>query len=539
MFFAQQPAGSSSAIPDDVGLEESDSQSDALNINGWLMGPGAQAWLASMMLHLIVLLCLALVLGTIQVVRQVSKAPSFLAANEDTQPEPQILGVIDLSRVPEEPTVLDPESLIDNRPIEITEQHYDSSPEFKVGGGGTEGANAFAHGIGDSFVPNFQSMGPRVMGPEGLGGGGGGGNKPGKGGNGIGFGPRGIGSRQGVPGSTIPSEKAVAGALNWIARHQNKNGSWSLDHRASCDKGGCSGAGDISSDAAATALALLPFLAAGQTHQSRGVYKRNVESGLIWLINNQKPNGDLSAGSSSQMYTHGLATIALCEAYGMSQDSRIGMAAQAAIRFIQTGQNKEGSWRYSHGSDDSDTSVHGWQVMALKSGQMAGLEVSEQTIAGSKNYLKLVSTGGRYREQFGYMPGGGATLPMTSVGLLATQYLGANRDDPVITGGIEYLSKNQPSLDRRNIYYWYYATQVMHNVQGPEWDVWNRNMRSLLIKSQEKNGCETGSWDPAKPSPDAWGRQGGRLMCTSLSCLTLEVYYRYLPLYKLEKKDLE
>ncbi|WP_254510964.1 hypothetical protein [Anatilimnocola floriformis] len=530
MFFASKPA-------DDAVVEESDSPSLTHSLSEWIMGASAQAWLASMMLHLIVLLCMALVLGTIQVVRTVTSAPSFSAVNEDTQPEPTLMA-FESSPIPEEPTILDLETIVDTKPITIEAQHNDSSPNFQYGGGGTAGDNERALSTGNG-IPSFKPFGPRVPGPTGLGGGGGSGDTMGKGGHGKGFGPRGTGDRIGISGATKPTERAVALALNWIARHQNKNGSWSLDHRASCDKGGCSGQGEINSDAAATALALLPFLAAGQTHQGKGVYRRNVEGGLIWLISNQKQNGDLSAGSSSQMYTHGLATIALCEAYGMSQDSRIGLAAQAAIRFIQTGQNREGSWRYSHGSDDSDTSVHGWQVMALKSGQMAGLEVSEQTIAGSKSYLKLVATGGRYREQFGYMPGGGPTLPMTSVGLLATQYLGANRDDPVITGGVEYLSKNQPSLDRRNIYYWYYATQVMHNVQGPEWDVWNRNMRSLLINSQAKNGCEAGSWDPIKPTPDAWGRQGGRLMCTSLSCLTLEVYYRYLPLYKIEKKDLE
>ena len=60
-------------------------------------------------------------------------------------------------------------------------------------------------------------------------------------------------------------------------------------------------------------------------------------------------------------------------------------------------------------------------------------------------------------------------------------------------------------------------------------------MRRVLVESQIKTGCASGSWDPDKPEPDAWGRQGGRLMLTSLSALTLEIYYRYLPLYKLDK----
>jgi hypothetical protein len=124
---------------------------------------------------------------------------------------------------------------------------------------------------------------------------------------------------------------------------------------------------------------------------------------------------------------------------------------------------------------------------------------------------------------------------MTAVGLLTSQYLGARRGDPVVMGGVEYLSKNKPSVNNRNTYYWYYATQAMHNVPGVEWDAWNRQMRRILIETQDKNGCAAGSWDPNKPDPDPWGAQGGRLMVTSLSCLTLEVYYRYLPLYKLDK----
>ncbi|HWC89954.1 MAG TPA: hypothetical protein VG433_09870, partial [Pirellulales bacterium] len=87
-------------------------------------------------------------------------------------------------------------------------------------------------------------------------------------------------------------------------------------------------------------------------------------------------------------------------------------------------------------------------------------------------------------------------------------------------------------------YYWYYATQVMHNLPGPEWDPWNRAMRRTLIETQVKEGCAAGSWDPHKPLPDGHAAEtGGRIMTTSLATLTLEVYYRYLPLYQLDKKD--
>jgi hypothetical protein len=335
-------------------------------------------------------------------------------------------------------------------------------------------------------------------------------------------------------GGTKQSERAVAAALNWLARHQRPDGSWSIDHTSACRGGFCNCPGSAASDSGATALGLLPFLAAGQTHTDKCLYQRNILAGLNWLIKNQAKTGDLSKGGH-QMYAHGLATIALCEAYGMTKDSRVGYAAQAAINFIESGQNAEGSWRYTHGSKDSDTSVHGWQVMALKSGQMAGLQVNPVVLDGSKRFLKLVANG-EYGSQFGYTPGAGGSSAMTAVGLLTSQYLGAKQGDPVIVGGVDYLSKNHPRLEDRDIYYWYYATQVMHNVPGKQWDDWNRQMRRILIQTQEKSGCAAGSWSPEKPGDDRWGQHGGRLMMTSLSALTLEVYYRYLPLYKLDGK---
>jgi hypothetical protein len=257
------------------------------------------------------------------------------------------------------------------------------------------------------------------------------------------------------------------------------------------------------------------------------------------LISHQKQNGDLRDGGN--MYSHGLAAITLCEASALTKDSRIRLAAQAAIHFIEQAQYNSGGWHYTarpepDESPFGDTSVVGWQVMALKSAQMAGLDVGESAIAGARKWLKATSEG-KYGGQFAYQPGTGATPSMTSVGLLCTQYLGANREAASIQEGMGYLLNHLPNPKQPNCYYWYYATQVMHNVPGPEWDTWNRQMRRVLIDSQIKTGCAEGSWDPLRPIADLWGEPGGRIMVTSLCCLTLEVYYRYLPLYKLDNPD--
>jgi hypothetical protein len=121
--------------------------------------------------------------------------------------------------------------------------------------------------------------------------------------------------------------------------------------------------------------------------------------------------------------------------------------------------------------------------------------------------------------------------------MLCDQYLGTTPDMPRMCEGRDYLLAHLPDEGAdRNIYYWYYATMAMHNVLGPAWDTWNRPMRRVLIETQEREGCATGSWDPERPSLDAYGDQGGRLMVTALSALTLEIYYRFLPLFKVELK---
>jgi len=65
-----------------------------------------------------------------------------------------------------------------------------------------------------------------------------------------------------------------------------------------------------------------------------------------------------------------------------------------------------------------------------------------------------------------------------------------------------------PAVESEVVYYWYYATQVLHNVPGPDWDNWNRKMRKLLITTQAKTGCAEGSWDPAEPSKTRSVRPG-------------------------------
>ena len=269
---------------------------------------------------------------------------------------------------------------------------------------------------------------------------------------------------------------------------------------------------------AATAFGLLPYFAAGKTHETSGPYKGVISRGLNWMMRNQNTKtGQLGTGT---MYEHGLATIALCEAYGLSKDRRLQLPAQAAIAFIEDAQNdKSGGWHYSpNPPTDGDTSVVGGQLMALKSGSMAGLFVSPQTLGKAKGYLKTVAKG-ESGGQFSYMSDTPPTPTMSAVGLLCNQYGGMKRTAPAMVEGQAYVMSALAQAEG-NPYFFYYATQVMYNLPGPEWDTWNRQACLFLIKSQNRtNDCDNGSWNSVgKP------HVMGPVMMTSISALSLQIH---------------
>lgn len=503
-------------------------------------------WLCSFVFHLVLVCSVALIGGKV-VEKIVDEAPSFQEAAIDKNAQvPTDIERFDVGETPEEPTELSSDTLALDKPatVAVEEKYYDDSATFTEGGGGVaSNSNEPNFGGLGGFDIKSLAAGPAVKGKGGVGVGIGTGAHAGIGGDGWGFGGRGAGSRKAMLGSgggTRQSERAVAAALSWIARHQSPDGSWSLTaYRARCKDSSCANEAAGDRCGAATALALLPFLGAGQTHDSKGRYKQTIRAGITYLVNRQGKDGDLRIGGT--MYDHGLASIALCECYGMTGDKNVGRAAQLALNFIAEAQDPAGGgWRYNP-RDPGDTSVVGWQLMALKSGQMAYLNVNPVVFERAKAFLKSASSGTSGSMGLGglftYLPGGGATPAMTAVGLLCCQYSGLPRTDPAMIEGTAVLMAHQSDAGDRDLYYWYYATQVMHNQPGPDWDAWNRKMRRTLIDTQCKEGnCAAGSWDPVKPSTDRWGNTGGRLYMTSLSALTLEVYYRYLPLYKLDKE---
>ncbi|MBI1902673.1 MAG: VCBS repeat-containing protein [Planctomycetia bacterium] len=330
-------------------------------------------------------------------------------------------------------------------------------------------------------------------------------------------------------GAADPTETAINNALGWLAQQQPPDGSWSL-------RGHYSDGGNMESHNAATGLALMAFLGAGQTHKE-GKFTETVQRGLDFLTRQVKRNGSLHEPGGS-MYAHAIGSIVLCEAYAKTQDKSLAPVAQSAIAFTVGAQDPNGGgWRYRPGQP-GDTSVTVWAVKALASARKAGLTVPENAFQGVRRYLDLASTNGGSR--YVYLPTTLDAKPsasMTAAGLLCRMHLGWPRDHDKLNEGVKFLlDDHPPKWTERDVYYWYHATQLMHQMRGNLWKEWDAALRDMLIEKQINAGDERGSWSP---EGDRWGPKGGRLFVTCLSACMLETCCRHPPMQAGSKPKVE
>jgi len=326
-------------------------------------------------------------------------------------------------------------------------------------------------------------------------------------------------------GGSDASERAVAMALRWLADHQMPDGGWHFNHLLR-SRGPSSDPGSLTKARnAATALALLPFLAAGQTHRT-GQYKDTVRLGLAFLGHRgvAQKEGLSFHEEQGTMYSHALVTTVLCEALALTKDPNLARPARAAVAYIVYAQDPEGGgWRYDP-RQPGDTSVTGWQLLALRTAAATpGQGVPKRTEELAARFLDSVQFdgGARYRYQLGGE--GGDT--MAAVGLTSRLYLGRDEGDQALLRGTPLIDSIGPDWDF--LYYTYYGTQVMRHVGGAHWNRWNDRVRDPLIKAQRQRGDDSGSWFFAK---DKHANEGGRLLHTALATLILESYYRHMPL---------
>ena len=339
-------------------------------------------------------------------------------------------------------------------------------------------------------------------------------------------------ARGGRGGTSANAESAVMAGLKWLAKAQERDGSWNAKNWE----------GRNNYSVGMTGLALLAFLGAGYTDQ-KGPFKTTVARGLAWLKAHQKADGKFPYQTYYEM---GIATMAVSEAYGLTRNPALGRMAQRAVTSIITAQPDHGGFRYggSVAKGEGDMSVTGWQIMAIKSAICAELKVPEKAVANSRTFLK--NSFREYGRSAYIVSGGGGSNAVTAIGTLCRVFLGGDEYEDEIRQAAGYLL-SQEMRDNKpvpggatgqlatDLYYTYYSCLAFFQVGGEMWAQWNTMFRDKLVKLQvhkitENGRFVRGSWDPQQSK---WGKHGaGRVYSTAMAILSLEVYYRFLPVYK-------
>jgi len=315
-------------------------------------------------------------------------------------------------------------------------------------------------------------------------------------------------------GGTPQTEAAVDKGLAYLASTQEEDGRWNI---------GKSG-GQGNHDQAATAFALLAFYGRGEVHDEECKYQDNVKRGIEWLVGQQNgATGDLrgSRPQRNAMYDHGIASLAVVEAYGVTKDTTLRPKAQAAVDFIAETQHEQGGWRYGP-NEKGDLSVTGWFIMALASAKMSGLQVPDKTMEGAAKFLASVSHG-KNKGAYGYTGPGGGTPAMNAAGFFCSQLLGHSSNTAKAYQSSAIIDRQAFQLN--DIYYAYYGSVASYQHQGPAWRKWMKKMQPAFVKAQNSDG----SWNTGGGHGGAMGKD----IVTALVTLCLEAHYRYTPLYGL------
>jgi hypothetical protein len=344
------------------------------------------------------------------------------------------------------------------------------------------------------------------------------------------------------------TEAAINGGLRWLALHQAADGHWSLnkfrDHaRTEPLPNGqlhpdtqCTGLGSHDSDVAATAFALLAFLGAGHTHQAapgrEAPYQKAVAAGLLWLLNQQGQDGVIGAVSAqnTNIYAHAAAAFALCEAYRLTADPNLKEPARRALTYLVGYQHKEGGgWRYARNTP-GDMSITGWVLLALESGQKAGIFMQPEVLAAARRFVDSCEDANN-KGCYGYIGGTGRTPGMTAIGIRCQLFFGADGRNAKVRAGVDYLRSDLPNR-YADLYSAYQVTQALSRMDAETWRFWDEGkegssgMCEFLLKSQDDGTLfpeQRGSW--YLTAGTAAG-PGGRHLCTTLALLCLETSYR-------------
>ena len=340
-------------------------------------------------------------------------------------------------------------------------------------------------------------------------------------------------TRGGAGYGDATTEACVLKALRWLKKTQTESGAWT---------------GDIAN----TALAVLAYLAHGETPASKE-FGTTVEKAIQYLIDAQTIDGNgvcRFRGAGGTEYGYLICTYALCEAYGMTKNPNAKQAALSALDRIVKNQSPTGGWDYNmkKTSTRDDMSFEGWALQAVKAGKMAGLHPDglEECI---KKAIKCLKTRNFKNGGFNYTAGGGPT-GLTATGCLCMQLLGYG-DQQEVNAALDMmrgwlpvfeakggLTAGGPTPGANPQYYCYYAAQCKYQAgmcQGAtpanvkSWQDWNLAMKQVYPKTMKDAGTIDGI--DGKPKACGFWDQGynNPTMGTCLCALQLMVYYRYLP----------
>jgi Prenyltransferase and squalene oxidase repeat len=314
-------------------------------------------------------------------------------------------------------------------------------------------------------------------------------------------------------------DSAIVKALRYIASQQQPSGGWNVDSMG----------GEATS---AASLAVMSFLAAGHT-PDEGPYGAAISRGVQYVINHQEPNGLLiHRRGHGPMYDHGISTLMLAEVSGMVSEQQadpVRKSLERATRLILESQNvakqadQAGGWRYQPASTDSDLSVTGWQLLALRAAKDIGADVPAANIDAAIGYVKRCAA--RDGRGFCYQAGGGGATPvLTGTGLLALTVCGED-DCAEVHGAADFLRLRPLRYgDAWYFYGLYYTTIGMYKRGGDDWDRTRSTLFLDLLAQQEPDG----SWKAANGNEKPFGR----IYSTSMAVLALSIEYGYLPIYQ-------
>jgi hypothetical protein len=331
---------------------------------------------------------------------------------------------------------------------------------------------------------------------------------------------------------------AVQSALQWLRAHQDADGRWDADGFMKHDKGGASdGAGNPVHDVGVTGLAVLAFLGAGNT-TSAGPHRDAVQRGVQWLVAQQDDQGRLgTAASVDFVYDHAIATLALCEAFGLSKADELRTPAQKAIDYLEAHRNPYMVWRYQPRDGDNDTSVTAWCTMAYRSAADFGLKINEgalrmiatwldqvtDPLTGHAGYTKRGEPSSRHPGDHALEFPPKANETLTAAALLARFLLGQDpAANEVMTRAADTIAAKPPRWSAEDgtidCLAWYFGTNALVQVGGERWRAWERELRNAVVTTQRSDGSFAGSWDPV----GVWDEDGGRVYATALLALALE-----------------